>query len=287
MAQNPCQLIFYMTTQKAQTSAAIPAETEDKAQRAVQSVEVGGRLLLALASSGSALSLKELAQRADLTPSRAHPYLVSYGRLGLIEQDPTGRYDLGPAALQVGLACLQRLDPLKAADPVIRALSAETGHMVALAVWGNFGPTVVRLIDARQPLHVSMRVGSVLSLFDTATGLAFAAAMPMERLKQAIAGPLGEILPAETFNERMKEVGALKVALKEHGFMRVVGSPIPGVNAFSAPVYDLEGTPAMVLTVTDRQERLPGTWNNPVSKALRKGALEITHRLGGKVDAPL
>lgn len=84
------------------------AVARDKSQRAVQSVEVGGRLLLALADSGSSLSLKDLAAKAGMTPSRAHPYLVSYGRLGLVEQDSVGRYDLGPAALRVGLASLSR-----------------------------------------------------------------------------------------------------------------------------------------------------------------------------------
>ena len=63
------------------------------AQRSVQSVEVGGRLLLALADSRSDLSLKDLAARAGLTPSRAHPYLVSFSRLGLVEQrQASGRY---------------------------------------------------------------------------------------------------------------------------------------------------------------------------------------------------
>src|SRR5512139_3429396 len=166
---------------------------EDRAQRAVQSVEVGGRLLLALADSPGPLGLKDLSARAGLSPSRAHPYLVSYGRLGLVEQDVvSGRYALGPAALRIGLACLQQFDPLQAAEPVARELAARTGHAVALAVWGNFGPTVVRLIEARQPLHVAIRVGSVMSTFDTATGRAFAAALPRERLAHAVAGPLGE-----------------------------------------------------------------------------------------------
>jgi DNA-binding IclR family transcriptional regulator len=95
------------------------------AQRSVQSVEVGGRLLLALADSRSDLSLKDLAARAGLTPSRAHPYLVSFSRLGLVEQrQPTGRYGLGPAALQIGLAALHQLDPIQAASPVAEALAA-------------------------------------------------------------------------------------------------------------------------------------------------------------------
>ena len=73
-------------------------------QRAVQSVEVGGRLLLALAEHTTPLSLKELAAAADLPAARAHPYLVSFGRLGLVQQDAhSGHYALGPAALR-GLA---------------------------------------------------------------------------------------------------------------------------------------------------------------------------------------
>ena len=137
----------------------------DKAQRAVQSVEVGGRLLLALAQRLEPMSLKDLAASAALPPSRAHPYLVSYGRLGLVTQDnATGRYALGPAALQLGLTALHQYDPVRAAGPVAEALAADTGQAVAIAIWGNFGPTVIRMIDARQPLHVVMRAGTVMSM---------------------------------------------------------------------------------------------------------------------------
>lgn len=258
---------------------------EDKSQRAVQSVEVGGRLLLALADSPSALSLKDLAARAGLTPSRAHPYLVSYGRLGLIEQDSTGRYDLGPAALRMGLACLQRLDPMQAAEPVIRQLATQTGHAVALAVWGNFGPTVVRLVEARQPLHTTLRIGSVLSLFDTATGRAFAAGLPPERLKQAIAGPLGEAMSPSAWKQRLPEVQTFAQELNTHGVCRVVGSPIPGVNAFSAPVFSLEGSLALVITVTDREDRLPGDWEGASASALATAGRELTLRLGGQAPS--
>jgi DNA-binding IclR family transcriptional regulator len=125
-------------------------DPEEKGQRAVQSIEVGGRLLLALADSPGPLTLKELAARSDLPPSRAHPYLVSFGKLQLIEQDPaTGHYALGPAALQLGLTCLHQLEPVKAALPVAQELAASTGHAVAPAAWGNFGPTIIRMVEAR------------------------------------------------------------------------------------------------------------------------------------------
>ncbi|PUE25091.1 IclR family transcriptional regulator [Limnohabitans sp. MMS-10A-160] len=270
---------------KSEPTQVLSLEIEDKSQRAVQSVEVGGRLLLALADSGSALSLKDLAARAEMTPSRAHPYLVSYGRLGLIEQDSSGRYDLGPAALRVGLASLQRLEPMTVAEPVIRQLAAQTGHAIAIAVWGNFGPTVVRLIEAQQPLHVSLRIGSVLSLFDTATGRAFASVLPQERLLQAIAGPLGEAMPQEKWQQRQPEIQEIVQEARRHGVSRAISNPIPGVNAFSAPVFDLEGNPVMVITMTNHENRLPAAWKNEAVSMLAEAVKELTLRLGGQQPA--
>ena len=54
-------------------------------QRGIQSVEVGGQLLRALAHHGRPMALKDLAREAGMTPAKAHPYLVSFGKLGLIE----------------------------------------------------------------------------------------------------------------------------------------------------------------------------------------------------------
>jgi DNA-binding IclR family transcriptional regulator len=267
-------------------------DADRKAQRAVQSVEVGGRLLLALGEGRGPMTLKALAAAARLPASRAHPYLVSFGRLGLVEQDPvSGLYALGPAALQLGLACLNQLDPVRAARPIAEALAETTGHAVALAVWGNFGPTVIRMIDARQPLHVSMRVGTVMSLQGTATGRAFAAVLPRERLLGGAYRPLGDAQPPAGTRRGVRDRAAdasLEAALDEivaeyrrHGVARAAGRPIPGVNAFSAVAFDHEAQPALVITALGHQDGFPSGWNSPMAAAVRDAAARITRRLGG------
>lgn len=265
------------------------AEGEDKGQRAVQSVEVGGRLLLALADSPGPLTLKDLAARAGLPPSRAHPYLVSFGRLKLIEQEAaSGRYALGPAALQLGLACLHQLDPVKAALPVAEQLAAATGLAVALAVWGNFGPTIIRMIDARQPLHVAMRAGTVMSILGTATGRAFAAVMPADRIEAALSGPLGEPEGQRQplLAHRSRELRDAAAEVRDHGVARAVGCPIPGVNAFSAVAFDHEGQPAIVITALGHQDSLPAHWDGAAAQAVRDAAAEISSRLGWRAAPP-
>jgi DNA-binding IclR family transcriptional regulator len=263
----------------------IVEEEAGKAQRAIQSVEVGGRLLLALAEHLSPMTLKDLAACASLPPSRAHPYLVSYGRLGLVQQDgASGRYALGPAALQLGLAALHQCDPVRMAEPVADALAAETGQAVALAVWSNFGPTVIRMIDARQPLHVAMRAGTVMSIFGTATGRAFAGVMSRERVAAALtAAALGDpaaggAKPART--ELVAQLASAHEELASHGCTRAVGRPIPGVNAFSAPVFDHDGEAAVVITLLGHQDHMPAAWSSAMAAALKRAAAEVSSQLG-------
>ena len=70
-----------------------------KKSRGIQSIEVGGELLRALARSGEPMMLRDLAREAGMAPAKAHPYLASFSRIGLIEQDETnGRYEIGALA---------------------------------------------------------------------------------------------------------------------------------------------------------------------------------------------
>ena len=280
------------------TTHTTPEGDAEGGQRSVQSVEVGGRLLLALSAHRQAMSLKDLAAAADLTPARAHPYLVSFGRLRLVEQDrQTGRYALGPAALHMGLSALSQLDAVRTAEAVAENLAAHTGHAVAVAVWGNFGPTVVRMIEAQQPLLISMRAGTVMSVLGTATGRAFAAALPAQRLALALGAsgqPVGHAAghavghaaghttgrPLKLSADDQAVIEAARRDVQAHGVVRAKGRPIPGINAFSAPVRDHEGQAALVITALGREEQFPVDWSAPGARAVREAARDISHRLG-------
>jgi hypothetical protein len=81
------------TNAQPRTTASHISPPGQRARRGIQSDEVGGQLLLALADQGRPMALKDLAQTAGTAPAKAHPYLVSFGKLGLIEpKAPSGRY---------------------------------------------------------------------------------------------------------------------------------------------------------------------------------------------------
>ena len=108
----------------ASSSKSSVSTRESPTQRGIQSIEVGGQLLRALVHHGRPMALKDLAREADMTAAKAHPYMVSFGRLALIEQDgASGHYRLGPLALQLGLIGLQQADPVHIASPLMAPLA--------------------------------------------------------------------------------------------------------------------------------------------------------------------
>jgi DNA-binding IclR family transcriptional regulator len=180
------------------------------------------------------------------------------------------------------LARLQRLDPVKEAVPYIEALAEETEQSVAIAVWGNLGPTIVRLEEPIHPLHVNLRTGTVMSLAHTATGRLFAAFLPpkvVERLVvEDVARQSGR--SGGPLQLTRAEVDAAIAETRQRGLSRTIGQPIPGINAFAAPVFDSAGNMVLSITAMGPEATFDSDWNGKVATPLRACALEISRRLG-------
>lgn len=255
---------------------------KEKARRGIQSVEVASLLLQVMARHVRPIALSDLARSAGMSSGKAHPYMVSFMKVGLVSQDAaTGMYRLGPMALQLGLAHLNQLDPVKEALPHLGALADETHLSVAISVWGNLGATIVQLIEPEHPMHVNLRAGTVMSLTDTATGQAFAAFLPplvvrryIESSLNRLAGPPSKnFLTSEQFEARLLETRA-------RGMSRAVGHPIPGINAFAAPVFDFSGQVVLVITVMGPDDSFNASWDSDVHRALERTAEQISNALG-------
>lgn len=250
-------------------------------QRGIQSIEVGGTLLRALAHHGRALPLKELAAEAGMSPAKAHPYLVSFCKLGLIEQDAdSGRYGLGPLAMQLGLISLQQSDPVALATPLIEPLAVRTGHTVAVAVWGNRGATIVRIAQPPSAVHVSMRHGTVMSLSGTASGRLFAAWLPAAVVRAAFRLERGaergaKVVPAAELQ-----------AIREQGFSAVKGLLLPGISAIAVPVWGGGGALALALTAIGPTPTFDDRPAGAVARPLLEAAAGLSARLGFRPGPP-
>jgi len=269
----------------------------ERVQRGIQSIEVGGQVLLALVHHGRPMALKDLARGAGMVPAKAHPYLVSFARIGLIEQDAlTGFYFLGPLALQLGLISLQQANPVQVATALVAELAQRIGHTVAIAVWGARGATIVRLEESPSAVHVNMRHGTVFSLANTASGRLFAAYLEAPLVKARLdderaqqranrEAPLAGMPPPppvpswKDFEKQLLEV-------RVHGLSRSIGEVLPGVNAMAAPVFDHTGAIVLSLTAIGPAAVFDTRWDGALARALRASAAQASQRLGWLAKAP-
>ncbi|TAH45744.1 MAG: IclR family transcriptional regulator [Betaproteobacteria bacterium] len=249
--------------------------------RGIQSIEVGGLLLQALVRNGAPMMLKDLAREAGMPPAKAHPYLVSFGKLGLIEQDPlTGRYGLGPFSLQMGLTALHALDPLRAAMPEVAHLADDIQLNVAIAVWGNMGPTVVHIEECNKQIHVNMRPGTVMvPLMMSATGRCFAAFLPDRVVQPLLQDELAR-LAAESGQSSAEATEQAIAEVRRHRLARALGFPIPGINAFSAPVFNDNGKMTLALTAMGPAGTFDTGWDGTTARRVKACAEAIARRLG-------
>lgn len=256
-----------------------------KARAGIQSVEVGFALLDALSRAAGPLMLRDLAAAAGMSAAKAHRYLVSFQRLGLVQQDTsTTRYDLGPAALKLGLASLSRIDAVKLARERVGALMLEIGHTLALAVWGNHGPTIVHWEESPRAVKVNLRLGDVMPLLSSATGRCFAAYAPAAAVAVLLQGELAQAREESRTDVPSSQQGidAMLAEVRARGLARAVDSLLPALAGFCAPVFDCDGHMVLGIVTMGSVAHFDADWDGSVARVLREAALRLSADLGHK-----
>ncbi|EYS98282.1 IclR family transcriptional regulator [Cupriavidus sp. SK-4] len=267
---------------EAGTQADEPAARADKAQRGIQSVEVGGRLLAALAAARAPMPLAALAEAAQLAPAQAHAYLVSLTRLGMIKRDHlSGRYEPGPLSLQLGMLHLEQDAAWRAAQPRVDALAQASGFSVAISIAGPQGPTIVRYVPASAPLHVNLHVGTVMALAATATGRVFCAFQP-----PALWQPLWRAQQPGATESDLAAFSARLGEIRARGIERSIDTPSPAVSSLSVPVLDAAGVLRLVLTLVGSTGAIEVDWRGAAAQALLAAAEDIGAALRDEQGRP-
>jgi DNA-binding IclR family transcriptional regulator len=258
----------------------------EKERAGIQSVEVGFSLVEALAQASGPLMLKDVAAAAGMSAAKAHRYLVSFQRIGLVAQDErNSRYDLGPAALKIGLASLARLDPVRLARERIPALLETLNHTLAIAVWGNHGPTIVHWEESAQSVTANLRLGDVMPMLASATG---AASVPGCRARRrprcwsprssARARPDARTCP------RPRRPWRPCWPRCARGTARVVDTVLPGIVAFCVPVFDASGHIVLGLMTLGSLATFDPDYGGAIDAPLQAAARQLSSDLGWRAD---
>jgi DNA-binding IclR family transcriptional regulator len=259
----------------------MPRSSKDIA--GVQSIEVGAALLRVLAHGDGPMKLTDLATIAGMSTSRAHKYLTSFIRCGLVRQNQTsGRYGLGSLAAEIGFAALRTMDVADAAQDTLDDLRDRLQTVTSLTVWANRGPTIIRRSVHEQSVSLVVQLGAVLSMLTSSNGRIFSA-----YLAKDVSGPL----IAEELNSRngmasraglrsIRDVNAMLADVRAKGFATARGTMHQGIAAISAPVFDHAGKIVAALTLVGMEGVLDLSPDGRPVRTLLKAATDLSARIG-------
>lgn len=243
-------------------------------KRGVKSVDLAGRILVALCKYKKAVSLSELSEQTRIPPAKLHRYLASLTYVKMVQQDlESHKYWFGPLALEIGAAATSGSDDLSnaiARQVKLRNLVDET---ISLSVWSASGPIILHVEQANREVITTMKVGSVLPILTTAAGIVFASILPTSTTQSLIEQEFANT--EATFNPIVKTKAALMrliVAVKNRGYAYNRGHLLPGIGALAAPVWGTAGQFVGVFSIIGQASQIDPSRNKAVLAELLRQA---------------
>ncbi len=252
-------------------------------QIGVDSLETGIGVLLALTRlGGHSQKLATIAEEAGMSTPKAHRYLVSFVRTGMIERDTErGFYRLGPTALELGLCAMGAVDALQLAREATSHLRDELGQTIALMVWGARGPVIVGSELPATAVSINVQVGRTLPVVQSASGLVLAAHLPWGTVSPAL---LRELMRGQGTSEidthAVRQLQHQFELIRRRGLSRIKGTVSPGIASLAAPILDLRGVAAASISVVGPLGSFDTRLQGAVAAKLTQACRAVSARLG-------
>jgi DNA-binding IclR family transcriptional regulator len=159
---------------------------------------------------------------------------------------------------------------------------------VAAATLGPLGPTVIRLEESARPQHVSLRVGTVMSLVNTAIGRSFAAHLSEDVLADLLRHESIRLAGAQTAgaaaqageNPLSAEYRARLEQIRAEGIDYAIDVPLPGIATLAAPVFDHTGSIRLVIAVIGPSSGMARSSHSETATQLLAATRRLSWRFG-------
>lgn len=237
-------------------------------------------LLLFSETKARALGVTEIANALSLSKAVVHRVLASLKAADLVEvNESSRRYSLGPAALAIGLAYLDKLDLRDLARPYLERLSDVTNETATLSVRHGDQRVYVDQVTPQNEVMMTVSLGQPFPLYAGSSSKAFLAFLPAGEQEAYLVHH--ESLSALTDStivdiEKLREELA---TIRKRGYARSFGERQADAASVAAPLFNHIGVPVGVMSVCGPLERFRGS-TEKAAKHLLLEARDVSRRLG-------
>jgi len=237
-------------------------------------IEKAVDLLFHLLEAGEPQGVTVLARNTGQPKANIFRQLNALSKRELVEQDDSGRYQLGFGLAALGRAVMEREPICAAVRPELEALSAETGETAFLVVARGGKLCVADKVEGSGFIRATPQVGATMPVHATAVGKLYLAFAP-SRLPAAEdhleAFTARTIVDETALNQELAQV-------RKSGWAMNDGEWLRGLSVVAAPLLDGDSLlgGVVIATTTPRMEEL-GTAT--IGKRLTRSAAAAVKRL--------
>jgi DNA-binding IclR family transcriptional regulator len=222
----------------------------------VQSVERSLDILEALAAAGDEVGVLDLSKRVSLRASTVHRLLATLVLRGYARQNSqTGRYSLGPRALQLSHAFHNGSDLRAEAHHFLQRLMEESGETANLTILDHAEAVYIDQVPSPHTVRMFAEIGRRVPLHSTGCGKVFLAYLaPAERAR--LVSEKG--LPGDTRHTitTAKELERELAEIRRRGYAVDNQEHDEEVRCVAAPVRDHTGEVTAALSLSGPTTRV-------------------------------
>jgi len=244
-------------------------------------LDKGLDILEFLAASVNGLTQVEIAKGLGRGPNEIYRMLDTLVRRNYVTRTPDGdKYMLSLRLLAIANMHPPRRRLLDIADPLMRDAAIRSGQSVHLAVWEDGQFVITSSISAPGNWRLSLRIGSVIGLFNTGSGMVLASFQDEEmRTRMVREHQLVD-------NEKpmsAAEFAAATARIRERGYELASSSYTTAVLNISFPVFDPFGNAMAAVTCPYVAHVHGGKAAEPETtiNIIRETAAQMTSQLNG------
>lgn len=256
--------------------------------RTVPAVSRAMDILELFLDTDAELSPREFATRLGLPRTTVFELvntLVSRGYLKRVSDEPA-RYRLGVRVFQLGSVYSDRLDLATEGRAVAEEVAARCDETVHVAVLDGIHVVYIAKVDSTHPVRMVSAVGRRLPAHCTGVGKMLLSGLSSDALDARV--PRDRELPGMTPHSITSpaRLRARLERIREAGLSYDECESNEAVYCVAAPIYDHTGDMVAAMSVSAPSLRWNGERREEWSELIRRGAAELSQRLGHRPPLP-
>jgi len=236
--------------------------------------------VLKVVSTGSGMSLTEVATASGHPASSAYRILLTLQKHGVVEFMETEQlWYVGLTAFRIGSTFLGRTRIVEQSRPVMQHLMATTGETANLAIVDRNEVIFISQVETHEPIRAFFRPGTRGPIHASGIGKALMAYYPPQHLDEILGSQLERYTPrtltdANALGEELERIRARGWAVDDEE--RTIG-----MRCVAAPVFNQSGEAVAGLSLSGPSVRVTPDRDEEYGAMVRAAADAITGSIGG------